>query len=462
MEISNLTQWISNTTQLFQPINVNKQFKIGKIYNCAKDSNSQQEIALVMLYDNDISLLGLFIKQYSNLYSADQGENYAFEDIKNDLEVNTDLCRICIYRRGDRLSPLLFIEQGQVLSNNMEATIMPTTTELDSIPEIKQWLSTWEAYDQSTFMSHIYSDDFFLNYFLSIEPVLEYMVLTCIDQLSQNSMSSFPQRQGKESKEKQKLKNDSTYLSSPETVTEAAESVTTSSFFKADKPSSSSSLSAPLTEVVSPPLKAEKILPSSSPYSIANKAKSPSFSSSSPSFLFRQQQLRKKSSSSLSSMDTNFETVYHLKSPLPKGRWTNTYAQELFNHANEDLMDGYIIPLLDTKKQNNDGENHHHYHHHHCRHHNNNNINMNNNSNDFEKVEPMEIGHIDTSHHQYPTLSIPSLDNRNMNQSNNDTWYSTFLQMHTSTSSNDYHRFLLLSNTRITKWVNDTQLTIED
>ncbi|CAO3653579.1 unnamed protein product [Cunninghamella echinulata] len=343
----------------------------------------------------------------------------------------------------------------------MEATIMSAMTELDSIPEIKQWLSTWEAYDQSTFMSHIYSDDFFLNYFLSIEPVLEYMVLSCIDQLSQNSISSYSQKQEEENKEKQKLKSDYIQLSSPSPPPSAATAAT--SHFKIDKSLSSSSLSTPSTEVVSSLFKAEKPLPPPSPFSIINKTVSPSSSSSSSSFSFQQQQLRKKTNSSLSSMDTNFETVYHLKSPLPKGRWTNTYAHELFNHANEDLMDGYIIPLFNTKIQNKDGGNHHHHHHHHHRHHSNNNMNMNNNSNDYERIEPMDIDRINTSHHQDPIISISSFDKGDMTQGDNDTWYSSFLQMHTSTaSSNDYHQFLLLSNTRTTKWVSDTQLTIED
>lgn len=91
--------------------------------------------------------------------------NCTFEELKNTLEINIKLCRVCLFRRGNRLAPLLFIENGELISNNNSMdTLTATATvpfsakkDLTTLPEINHWLSKWEVLDQDTFLSNIYS-----------------------------------------------------------------------------------------------------------------------------------------------------------------------------------------------------------------------------------------------------------------------------------------------------------------
>ncbi|KAI8086384.1 uncharacterized protein BX664DRAFT_335666 [Halteromyces radiatus] len=172
---SKLASILHQDTQLFQSIAVDLHVDKISMYT---DTLDGRDVILVDLRDGVTSMIGLLVEGASTMNSTHPKSllNTLKESIVTGIHIIT--ARVCVYRQDIGLSPLLYIDDYQPIQTSITSKSnmnMITLDDIQTLPEVKQWLNAVEQTGLETFMSIIPKDGFW-DYYIQLEPYLENMM----------------------------------------------------------------------------------------------------------------------------------------------------------------------------------------------------------------------------------------------------------------------------------------------
>ncbi|KAI8339440.1 hypothetical protein BC941DRAFT_511804 [Chlamydoabsidia padenii] len=175
MKSSPLETLLLQKAPLFQELQVDLKVEAGQAHSSPEAS---KDMILLELFDG-VSCIPSFLLERTHSHGSIQTRSHL--DTLQNREItglHIHSARICLYRKGNGLCPILYISQYHPIQTQAPGNLSQKAMDVQDMPRIKQWLSSLGKCDQETFLSGVYQDDFWDCYIHHLEPCLQIMLPT--------------------------------------------------------------------------------------------------------------------------------------------------------------------------------------------------------------------------------------------------------------------------------------------